>query len=174
MTRESTRTWIVALVVFCTSAGVGVLLRGYVLQRGQVRSEAASRTAGANPIESVVTTGTLHAGSATGLTRLRVNASLAPADIGRVQRGQAVILRVDAYPSEQFTGRVVDIAVLTKNVVTSYVAVIDAQNPELKLKPGMKVTVAIEVVRPTPDLRALNATRRLLKSIGPGPKQART
>ena len=96
---------------------------------------------------------------AANLTRMRVNASVDKTDIGRVQRGQTVRFRVEAYPGEQFAGRVTQVRlhpVVSRNVVT-YVAVIDVPNPQLKLKPGMTATVSIEVARRNDVLRVLNA-----------------
>jgi HlyD family secretion protein len=83
------------------------------------------------------------------LSRMRVNARIDEADIGRVAAGQPVTFTVDAYPGRSFTGRVSQVrlqAVVESNVV-SYVTIIDVHNPDLRLKPGMTATVAIEVAR---------------------------
>ena len=48
---------------------------------------------------------------------------------------------------------------MTQNVVT-YATVIDAPNPELKLKPGMTATVTVEVARRANVTRIPNATLR--------------
>ena len=83
------------------------------------------------------------------LTQMHVNASIDESDVGQIEAGQPVAFRVDAYPSETFAGRVAQVrlqAVVSQNVVT-YAAVIDVENPELKLKPGMTATVTIEVAR---------------------------
>ena len=96
------------------------------------------------------------------LTRMRVNAALDESDIGRVQQGQMVSFRVDAYPGEQFEGRVSQVRlqpVVSQNVVT-YVTVIDVPNPDLKLKPGMTAAVSIEVARRNDVLQIANAALR--------------
>jgi HlyD family secretion protein len=83
------------------------------------------------------------------LTRMHLNASIDESDVGQIAAGQAVAFRVDAYPNDEFTGRVAQVrlqAVVSQNVVT-YATVIDVDNPELKLKPGMTATVTIEVAR---------------------------
>ena len=83
------------------------------------------------------------------LTQMHLNASVDESDVGQIQAGQAVTFRVDAYPDEEFTGRVAQVRlqpVVTQNVVT-YAAVIDVANPALKLKPGMTATVTVEVAR---------------------------
>ena len=83
------------------------------------------------------------------LAHMRVNASIDESDVGQIEAGQDVTFRVEAYPDEVFTGRVAQVrlqAVVSQNVVT-YAAVIDVENPGLKLKPGMTATVTIEVAR---------------------------
>jgi HlyD family secretion protein len=83
------------------------------------------------------------------LTQMHLNASIDESDVGQIEAGQAVAFRVDAYPDEAFSGRVAQVRlqpVVTQNIVT-YAAVIDVQNPEMKLKPGMTATVTIEVAR---------------------------
>ena len=83
------------------------------------------------------------------LTRMHLNASIDESDVGQIVAGQAVTFSVDAYPNDEFTGRVAQVrlqAVVSQNVVT-YATVIDVDNPELKLKPGMTATVTIEVAR---------------------------
>jgi HlyD family secretion protein len=83
------------------------------------------------------------------LTKMHLNASIDESDVGQIAAGQAVTFRVDAYPNDEFTGRVAQVrlqAVVSQNVVT-YATVIDVDNPELRLKPGMTATVTIEVAR---------------------------
>ncbi len=73
------------------------------------------------------------------LTKMRVIANVDEADIGGVKEGQRVSFNVDAFPDDQFEGKVVQVrleATTTSNVVT-YEVVIDAPNPDLKLKPGL-------------------------------------
>jgi HlyD family secretion protein len=83
------------------------------------------------------------------LTKMHLNASVDESDVGQIEAGQAVTFRVDAYPNDTFAGRVAQVrlqAVVAQNVVT-YATVIDVENPDLKLKPGMTATVTIEVAR---------------------------
>jgi len=96
------------------------------------------------------------------LTRMQVRASVGEADIGRIQAGQAVGFRVDAYPDELFSGTVSQIRlqpVVEQNVV-SYTTVIDVPNPDMKLKPGMTATVTVEVAREDNVLRIPNSALR--------------
>ncbi len=93
------------------------------------------------------------------LTRMQVSASIDESDIGRITTGQSVAFRVDAYPTETFTGTVSQVRlqpVIDQNVV-SYATVIDVPNPELKLKPGMTATVTVQVARNDNALRVPSA-----------------
>ena len=79
------------------------------------------------------------------LTKMRVIANVDEADIGEVAVGQRVMFTVDAYPNDQFEGEVVQVrleATTTSNVVT-YEVVVNAPNPDLKLKPGLTANVNI-------------------------------
>lgn len=79
------------------------------------------------------------------LTKMRVIANVDEADIGEVKEGQRVSFTVDAFPDDEFQGKVVQVrleATTTSNVVT-YEVVIDAPNPDLKLKPGLTANVNI-------------------------------
>ena len=79
------------------------------------------------------------------ITKMQVEANVDEADIGGVEVGQRVSFTVDAYPQEEFSGKVRQVrlsATTTSNVVT-YTVIIDADNPEQKLKPGLTATVTI-------------------------------
>jgi HlyD family secretion protein len=83
------------------------------------------------------------------LTKMQINASFAEADIGRLSPGLDVSFSVDAYPGESFGGRLRQIRLnpsITSNVVT-YDVIIDVDNPDLKLLPGMTAYVDIELYR---------------------------
>jgi HlyD family secretion protein len=100
------------------------------------------------------------------LTKMQVNANIDEADVGRMRPGQAVTFRVDAYPTETFTGSVEQVRLqptTVQNVVT-YQTVIQVPNPELKLKPGMTATVNIEVARKNNVLRIPTAATRFRPS----------
>ncbi len=79
------------------------------------------------------------------LTKMQVRAAVDEADIGNVKKGQDVSFTVDAFPEDQFSGTVEEVRlqpVITANVVT-YVTIINAQNENLKLKPGMTANITI-------------------------------
>jgi HlyD family secretion protein len=83
------------------------------------------------------------------LTKMRIEVSVDEADISRVREGQKATFSVDAYPEQTFSGNVVQVRnapVITQNVVT-YVVVVNVDNTDLRLKPGMTANVAVEVGR---------------------------
>ncbi|HEX5215659.1 MAG TPA: efflux RND transporter periplasmic adaptor subunit [Vicinamibacterales bacterium] len=96
------------------------------------------------------------------LTKMRVNASINEADIGRVLPGQTVRFHVDAFPADEFVGTLslVRLSPITQQNVVTYAAVIDVANPRLKLKPGMTATVSVEIAARRRVLRIPNAALR--------------
>lgn len=96
------------------------------------------------------------------LTKMRVIANIDESDVGRIRPEQRATFTVDAFPEEEFEGRVSQIRlepVVTQNVVT-YATVIDAPNPDLRLKPGMTATVTLEIARREDVLRIPNQALR--------------
>jgi len=83
------------------------------------------------------------------LAEMRVAASVDESDVSRVREGQPVVVTVDAYPGERFRGTVAQVrlqATVVSNV-TTYAAIVDLPNRDLKLKPGMTANVEIETAR---------------------------
>lgn len=100
------------------------------------------------------------------LTKMRVIANIDESDVGRIRPNQRVTFTVDAFPVEEFEGTVSQVRlepVVQQNVVT-YATVIDAPNPELKLKPGMTATVSIEIAGRQNVMRIPNAALRFRPS----------
>ena len=96
------------------------------------------------------------------LTKMQINTNVDEADIGRVEVGQEVTFTVDAYPSEVFDGRVSQIRnapQVVQNVVT-YDVIIEVENSELKLKPGMTSNVSIVVAKKRNVLKIPGAALR--------------
>jgi HlyD family secretion protein len=77
------------------------------------------------------------------LKKMQVDTNVAEADVGKLQPGMPAAFTVDAYPSQRFRGKVRQIrnAPQTVQSVVTYDAVIDVDNSELKLKPGMTANV---------------------------------
>jgi len=81
------------------------------------------------------------------LTKMQIDTSVDEADIGKIKVGQDVEFTVDAYPDVTFKGKVWQIrnAPITVQNVVTYDVVINVDNPEFKLKPGMTANVSIIV-----------------------------
>lgn len=93
------------------------------------------------------------------LVKMQVNTSVDEGDIGKVQVGQQAIFTVSSYSDEKFIGKVVQVRNEPKteqNVVT-YDTIIEMDNPELKLKPGMTATVTIIIDKRENVKKVLNA-----------------
>jgi len=96
------------------------------------------------------------------LTHMQVDTNVAEADVGKVHAGMDVTFTIDAYPNRTFRGRlrqVRDNAQAIQNVVT-YDAVVDVENPDRLLKPGMTANVTFPYAHPTDVLRVSNAALR--------------
>lgn len=79
------------------------------------------------------------------LTRMQVYAATDESDTGNIHVGAAVTFQVDAFPTDQFHGRVSAVRLnptTVQNVVT-YNTVIDFSNPDEKLLPGETAYVTI-------------------------------
>lgn len=90
------------------------------------------------------------------LEQMQVEADVDEADIGEVKQGQRVTFTVDAYLGETFEGVVTQVRLnptITSNVVT-YTVVVKADNPDLKLKPGLTATISIYTLELTDVLTA--------------------
>ena len=81
------------------------------------------------------------------LTKMQVLADVDEADVGQLNPDSKVSFTVDAFPTETFQGRILQIRLspnVVQNVVT-YTAVISVANPKLQLRPGMTATVTATV-----------------------------
>lgn len=96
------------------------------------------------------------------LAKMQVDTSVAEADVGKLKAQMAATFTVDAYPSERFTGTVRQIrnAPQTVQNVVTYDAVIDVDNAELKLKPGMTANVTFIYAERDGAVRIPNAALR--------------
>ncbi len=96
------------------------------------------------------------------LREMRIETSVAEADIGFLKEGQRVTFTVDAYADQVFDGVIKQVRLnptIQQNVVT-YNAVVSAANPEAKLLPGMTAHVRAEAQRRDGVLRVPNAALR--------------
>src|SRR5437763_1023800 len=89
-------------------------------------------------------------------------ANIDEADVGKVHEGAESKFTVDAYPGEAFTGSIREVrqAPTTIQNVVTYAAVIDAPNPDRKLRQGMTASVTITTAHKDDALRVSNAALR--------------
>ena len=85
------------------------------------------------------------------LTKMQIETSVSEADIGVIKQNQAVTFTVDAYSGQTFNGvvRQVRLSPTTTSNVVVYTVVIDVDNADLKLMPGMTafVTIIVDAVK---------------------------
>ena len=81
------------------------------------------------------------------LSKMQIETAVSEADIGVIKEGQTVTFTVDAYPTKKFNGTVrqVRLSPTTTSNVVVYTVVIDVDNSDLSLMPGMTAFVTILV-----------------------------
>jgi HlyD family secretion protein len=124
------------------------------------------------------------------LRRMELQVDVDEADVGQVREGQSATFTVDAYPDRTFAATITQVrygSETTDNVVT-YKSVLQVENQDLLLRPGMTATASIVVHKventllvPTAALRFSPAPasgsgekRSLLERLMPGPPRRRT
>ncbi len=110
------------------------------------------------------------------LAKMQIDASVSEADIGVVEDAQTVNFTVDAFPSQQFHGVVAQIrnSPKTQQNVVVYSTIINVNNADQKLKPGMTANVSIVVARRPNVLLLANAALRVRIPAGITVKSAGT
>jgi HlyD family secretion protein len=96
------------------------------------------------------------------LTKMQVDTNVSEADVGRITVGQDATFTVDAYAGRTFRGKVSEIRnapIIVQNVVT-YDVVIQVDNKDLKLKPGMTANVSVMIAHREGILKIPNAALR--------------
>jgi len=150
-----------------------------VLQARADRDMAAANLAFtkiASPIDGIVVSRSVDVGQtvaaafqaptlfliANDLTKMQILANIDEADVGKVREGLEAKFTVDAYPGEAFTGQIRDVRQAPNTIqnVVTYPAVIDAPNPDRKLRQGMTASVNITSARKDEALRVANAALR--------------
>jgi HlyD family secretion protein len=99
---------------------------------------------------------------ASDLARMQIHANVSEADIGSVREGQDVRFQVDAHRGRRFTGRVVQVrnAPHVVDNVVHYETIIEVDNDEGLLKPGMTAEVNIITAEVTGAVRVRNTALR--------------
>ncbi|HNQ72933.1 MAG TPA: efflux RND transporter periplasmic adaptor subunit [Verrucomicrobiota bacterium] len=96
------------------------------------------------------------------LKQMHIEAAVSEADIGGVTEGQTVNFTVDAYPNHTFNGLVTQVryeASTNQNVV-NYTTIVDVNNDDLRLRPGMTANATIITAQRKDVLRLPNAALR--------------
>lgn len=156
-----------------SSAEAGVVQARAALEQAQLNLQYTTIV---SPIEGVVISRNVDVGQtvaaalqaptlflvAQDLTRMQVDTNVAEADVGKIRPQMDVTFTVDAYPDRSFRGvvrQVRDNAQTIQNVVT-YDAVIDVDNGERFLKPGMTASVTFVYATRDDAVRLPNAALR--------------
>jgi HlyD family secretion protein len=87
------------------------------------------------------------------LSKLQVKISVDEADVGQVRDGQRVKFSVDAFPDNSFEGVVTQVRKQpsTEQNVVAYTVIAQADNPQMKLLPGMTANADI-IIEVHPDV----------------------
>jgi HlyD family secretion protein len=96
------------------------------------------------------------------LTKMYVYAKTDEGDVGQIRPGHSADFQVDAFPKEVFHGVVSQVrmnATTVQNVVT-YDTIVDFNNPDMKLFPGMTAYVSIPVASVSDVVKIPNAALR--------------
>jgi HlyD family secretion protein len=96
------------------------------------------------------------------LAKMRIEAAVSEADVGGVTEGQTVNFTVDAFPTRQFSGTVqqVRFAANTNQNVITYTTIVEVNNADLKLRPGMTANASIIIGQRKGVRRIPNAALR--------------
>jgi HlyD family secretion protein len=103
------------------------------------------------------------------LTKMQVYAKTDEGDVGEIRPGHNADFKVDAFPKEVFHGTVRQVrmnATTVQNVVT-YDTIVDFDNPDLKLFPGMTAYVSIPVASANDVIKIPNAALRFKPDLSP-------
>ena len=96
------------------------------------------------------------------LTQMQVIANIDQADIGLVEQAKSVKFSVDAFPGKEFDGKIQEMRLNPVNVqnVVTYNVVINVENPEQTLKPGMTANLTITIDERNNVLKVPNSALR--------------
>ena len=105
------------------------------------------------------------------LRKMKVLADVDEADVGKLAEKMQADCVVDAFPGEAFHGIVSQVRFSPNNVsgVVTYSAVVEVDNPEAKLRPGMTATVTINTREARGVRRVPNAALRYRPTPPQGP-----
>ncbi|HEV7746622.1 MAG TPA: efflux RND transporter periplasmic adaptor subunit [Pyrinomonadaceae bacterium] len=110
------------------------------------------------------------------LTQMQVIANIDQADIGLVEQAKSVKFSVDAFPGKEYDGKIEQMRLNPVNVqnVVTYNVVIDVNNPEQKLKPGMTANLTITIDERNNVLKVPNSALRFVPTDASGQRLGRS
>ena len=96
------------------------------------------------------------------LRQMVIQTSVSEADVGLIRPAQAVRFTVDAYPEREFEGKVQQFRLNSTNTagVVTYIIIVDVENPDELLKPGMTAQTRIVVATKESVIRLPTAALR--------------
>ena len=99
------------------------------------------------------------------LSKMQIETAVSEADIGMIKEGVPVTFTVDAYPQQNFQGRIrqIRLSPTTVSNVVVYTVVIDVDNTDLKLMPGMTAFVNV-VVAQAQNIKKVQNSGLLIRS----------
>lgn len=108
------------------------------------------------------------------LTKMELHVDVDEADVGRVKAGQAAVFTVDAYPNRSFPARISQVRYGSKTVdgVVTYETLLDVDNTDLSLRPGMTATANITVLELHDALLVPNAALRFVPPVKEIPSES--
>ena len=106
------------------------------------------------------------------LRKMQVETSIDEADIGQITSGQIASFTVDSFPSRTFIGTVNQVRKKSQEIqnVITYTVVIDTNNNDLRLLPGMTANVEIKVSDRKDILKIPGAALRFTPSGADNPE----
>jgi HlyD family secretion protein len=118
------------------------------------------------------------------LKQMELQVDVDEADVGKVRPGQSATFSVDAFPDRRFPATIRDVRFASETIqgVVTYKAVLDIDNSELLLRPGMTATAEIKItevrdallipntaLRYTPTVADTATDQSFLRRLLPGP-----
>jgi len=101
------------------------------------------------------------------LTQMELHVDVDEADVGQVIKGQAATFTVDAHPDRTFPARITQVRYgsQTVNGVVTYKTVLNVDNSNLSLRPGMTATADITINKVENAILVPNAALRFIPPV---------
>jgi HlyD family secretion protein len=101
------------------------------------------------------------------LTQMELQVDVDEADVGQIKEGQEAVFTVDAHPGRTFPARITQVRYgsQTVNGVVTYKTVLNVNNSDLSLRPGMTATADITVNKVKNAILVPNAALRFIPPI---------